>query len=463
MEAETRAWIEAVLGEKLGECSLQEELKDGVVLCHLVNKLKPGSAVKPSTSKMPFKQMENVASYLNACKTLGVQPFEMFMTVDLYEGKNMQAVLINLQSLGRIAQSLPGYTGPIFGAKMATATPREFSEEQLNQAKGSGTWINQGSRTSRTSAVIPRAPAIDAPDLSPSNPLVANEAAQPASVDLPSGEEATSTASPNKRPSRGMSAAIPPTVESQAPGSRHDSFSASQPSVPPPTADVPAELIASVNTMQIEPSTSDTDLESQTRAWIEAVLGEKLGECSLQEELKDGVVLCNLMNKLKPGSCVKPSTSKMPFKQMENVAAYLSACKDIGVQPFEMFMTVDLFENKNMQAVLVNLQSVGRIAQGLPGYSGPIFGAKVATANHRHFTEDQLRAGRNSMSLTGKGSHGGATQSGMSVVGNKNISKATAAGLEGLGASTPTFIGTGSHGRASQAGSLQRANVTYGS
>jgi hypothetical protein len=78
----------------------------------------------------------------------------------------------------------------------------------------------------------------------------------------------------------------------------------------------------------------------QTRAWIEAVLGKGLGESSLQEELKDGVVLCNLMNAIKPDSCSKPSSSKMPFKQMENVAAYLTACKDLGLRPFEMFMTV---------------------------------------------------------------------------------------------------------------------------
>ena len=40
-------------------------------------------------------------------------------------------------------------------------------------------------------------------------------------------------------------------------------------------------------------------------------------------------------------------------------------------------MTVDLFEDKNFQAVLINLQSVGRIAQSLSGYAGPTFGAKV--------------------------------------------------------------------------------------
>ena len=49
----------------------------------------------------------------------------------------------------------------------------------------------------------------------------------------------------------------------------------------------------------------------------------------------------------------------------------------------------------------------------------------------------------------------------MSLTASKNICKATADGLEGLGSSTPTFIGTGSHGRASQAGTIQRGNLTY--
>jgi len=197
----------------------------------------------------------------------------------------------------------------------------------------------------------------------------------------------------------------------------------------------------------------------ETRAWIEAVLGERLGECSLQEELKDGVVLCNLMNVIKPGNCAKPSTSKMPFKQMENVAAYLASCQAFGVQPFEMFMTVDLFENKNFSAVLKNLNTVGRIAQTLPGYTGPTFGAKMATANYREFTEAQLREGQNGLTFMGKGSHGGASQAGM-FDNNKNVCKSTAAGLEGLGSSDPTFIGKGSHGRASQQGMVTRGSET---
>ena len=46
----------------------------------------------------------------------------------------------------------------------------------------------------------------------------------------------------------------------------------------------------------------DTGLEGECRAWIENVTGDKLGECSLQEELKNGVVLCNLINAIQPGA-----------------------------------------------------------------------------------------------------------------------------------------------------------------
>ena len=50
--------------------------------------------------------------------------------------------------------------------------------------------------------------------------------------------------------------------------------------------------------------------EREAREWIEAVLtGEKL-EGTLQEALKSGVVLCNLLNTVKPDTVKPPSTKK---------------------------------------------------------------------------------------------------------------------------------------------------------
>ena len=80
--------------------------------------------------------------------------------------------------------------------------------------------------------------------------------------------------------------------------------------------------------------------------WIEAVLGKRLGSSSLQEELKDGHVLCNLLNAIQPGICTAPSASSVPFKQMENVAEYLIACGALGVPKNEMFAGTDLIYNR---------------------------------------------------------------------------------------------------------------------
>ena len=124
------------------------------------------------------------------------------------------------------------------------------------------------------------------------------------------------------------------------------------------------------------------DLEAEARAWIEAVLDERLGESSLQEELKDGVVLCRLVDAIKPGSCPKPSVSRMPFKQMENIGNYLSACTKLGVPAPDSFQTVDLFEGKNMVQVINQIHRLGSVAASR-GFQGPTLGVKQATANAR--------------------------------------------------------------------------------
>ena len=148
MSIEARTWIEALLGEPLPEGPLVEQLKSGVVLCNVANAIKPGLCPTPSASKMPFKQMENIGAYLKACEVLKVPPFDTFQTVDLFEGKNTKAVLTNLHSLGRMAQLLPGYSGPVLGAKLATATARTFTEAQLNEAKAAPKFFTAGKQDS---------------------------------------------------------------------------------------------------------------------------------------------------------------------------------------------------------------------------------------------------------------------------------------------------------------------------
>ncbi|KAJ3336101.1 hypothetical protein HDU91_001890, partial [Kappamyces sp. JEL0680] len=79
--------------------------------------------------------------------------------------------------------------------------------------------------------------------------------------------------------------------------------------------------------------------EQEARQWIESVVGHALPEGTFQEQLKDGIVLCEVVNAIMPGKTLKPSASKLGFKQMENIHAFLVAIAELGVRPFESFQT----------------------------------------------------------------------------------------------------------------------------
>ncbi|KAF9169789.1 hypothetical protein BGX21_007681 [Mortierella sp. AD011] len=122
-EVEAREWIETVVGEPFPYEGFQESLKDGVILCKLMNVLIPGFyKIKPS--RMPFVQMENISKFLEGCERLGCPKHDLFQTIDLYENKNPGQVVDAIWSLSRHA------------AKAGCNTPEvEFSEEVLNAGK----------------------------------------------------------------------------------------------------------------------------------------------------------------------------------------------------------------------------------------------------------------------------------------------------------------------------------------
>lgn len=68
-ESEAREWIEAVVGEKFPSENFHESLKNGVLLCKLASKV-TSTSIKFNSSNMPFKQMENINAFLNACDKL---------------------------------------------------------------------------------------------------------------------------------------------------------------------------------------------------------------------------------------------------------------------------------------------------------------------------------------------------------------------------------------------------------
>ena len=67
-----------------------------------------------------------------------------------------------------------------------------------------------------------------------------------------------------------------------------------------------------------------------------------------------------LVNDIQPNMVKKVNVSKMAFKCMENINAFLEAAKTLGVPAQETFQTVDLWERQNLNSVVICLQSLGR-------------------------------------------------------------------------------------------------------
>src|SRR5689334_17251800 len=91
--------------------------------------------------------------------------------------------------------------------------------------------------------------------------------------------------------------------------------------------------------------------------WIESLTKTKI--TNLQEDLKSGVVLCNLINAVSPGTVKAPNKGtslrvchrcciarlvavNQPFVHRENIVAYLAGCKKLGMKETDLFVTQDL-------------------------------------------------------------------------------------------------------------------------
>jgi len=155
--------------------------------------------------------------------------------------------------------------------------------------------------------------------------------------------------------------------------------------------------------------------------WIREVLGEDIkvdgSQDNFYELLKDGQVLCRLINVLKPGAIKKITVSTMAFKCMENINAFTTHAKTLGVTDSEAFQTVDLWERQNLNSVVICLQALGRKGSK---FGQPSIGPKESTKNVREFTESQLRASEGIVNLQ-YGSNKGASQTGMSFGNTRHM------------------------------------------
>ncbi|XP_019731889.1 LIM and calponin homology domains-containing protein 1-like, partial [Hippocampus comes] len=120
---EARRWIEEVTGQPFGCSDFRAALENGVLLCDLINKLKPGIIKKLNRHATPIAGLDNINVFLKACGKLGLNESQLFHPGDLQDLSNraivrrnessrrLKNVLITVYWLGRKAYLDDGYNG----------------------------------------------------------------------------------------------------------------------------------------------------------------------------------------------------------------------------------------------------------------------------------------------------------------------------------------------------------------
>lgn len=116
-------------------------------------------------------------------------------------------------------------------------------------------------------------------------------------------------------------------------------------------------------------------LEDEVAEWIEALTNDKRGNRSFLEWLKDGKVLCRMANVIKPGSVPRVNENcTTPWKERENVSAFIRATRTMGLMEKDTFSTPDLQEGKEWRVVNSSLLQLGALSRNVPGFNGPYIG-----------------------------------------------------------------------------------------
>ncbi|XP_042198711.1 calponin-1 [Callorhinchus milii] len=161
----------------------------------------------------------------------------------------------------------------------------------------------------------------------------------------------------------------------------------------------------------------DIQKEEELRVWIESMTGMALGD-NFQKSLQNGIILCELINKLQPGSVRKINQSKLNWHQLENLTNFIKAIQHYGIKPYDIFEANDLFDNANMTQVQTTLLAVASMAKTKGVDTGVSIGVKYADKQQRSFDEETLRAGSTIIGLQ-MGTNRCASQSGMIPYGAK--------------------------------------------
>uniref|UniRef100_A0A8C8BHP7 LIM domain 7 n=1 Tax=Otus sunia TaxID=257818 RepID=A0A8C8BHP7_9STRI len=90
--AEAQRWVETVTGKSFGTKDFRAALENGVLLCDLINKIKPGIVKKINRLPTPIAGLDNINVFLKACENIGLKEAQLFHPGDLQDLSNRVTV-----------------------------------------------------------------------------------------------------------------------------------------------------------------------------------------------------------------------------------------------------------------------------------------------------------------------------------------------------------------------------------
>ena len=94
------------------------------------------------------------------------------------------------------------------------------------------------------------------------------------------------------------------------------------------------------------------------------------------DKLKDGIYLCDLLNKIKPNTCNNIHRYNMnknnileDWEKRTNITIFINGCKALNIPETRIISTNDLFESKSLNGVIINIYAVSDISKNY-GYKG---------------------------------------------------------------------------------------------
>ncbi|XP_060236666.1 LIM and calponin homology domains-containing protein 1 isoform X2 [Meriones unguiculatus] len=127
--AEAQKWIEQVTGRSFGDKDFRTGLENGILLCELLNAIKPGLVKKINRLPTPIAGLDNTILFLRGCKELGLKESQLFDPSDLQDTSNrvtvknldysrkLKNVLVTIYWLGKAANSCASYSGTTLNLK----------------------------------------------------------------------------------------------------------------------------------------------------------------------------------------------------------------------------------------------------------------------------------------------------------------------------------------------------------